>query len=103
MTPRQFLSTYKYDPRLVTGKFFSSEPLQVERGDRVGVVLLNLGGPNRKEDVEPFLYNLFMDPAIIDIPLPKWLRDPLCRYIARKRSKKSTENVPAPRYSARTF
>mgnify|MGYP006190214245 CR=1 FL=1 len=37
MTPRQFLSTYKYDPRLVTGKFFSSEPLQVERGDRVGV------------------------------------------------------------------
>ncbi len=86
MTPRQFLSTYKYDSRLVTGKFFSSEPLQIERGDKIGVVLLNLGGPNRKEDVAPFLYNLFMDPAIIDIPLPAFLRNALCKYVSRKRS-----------------
>lgn len=86
MTPRQFLSKYRYDSRLVTGKFFPSEPLRVERGDRVGVVLLNLGGPNRTEDVEPFLYNLFMDPAIIDIPLPKVFRHSLCKYVAAKRS-----------------
>jgi ferrochelatase len=38
----------------------------VESGDTVGVVMLNLGGPDSEEAVEPFLYNLFMDPAIID-------------------------------------
>ena len=32
---------------------------------RVGVVLLNLGGPERIQDVGPFLYNLFADPEII--------------------------------------
>ena len=29
---------------------------------RVGVVLLNLGGPERIQDVGPFLFNLFADP-----------------------------------------
>ncbi|NER32339.1 MAG: hypothetical protein F6J89_33265, partial [Symploca sp. SIO1C4] len=32
---------------------------------RVGVLLLNLGGPDGLEDVRPFLYNLFSDPEII--------------------------------------
>ncbi|PSQ94386.1 MAG: ferrochelatase, partial [Bacteroidetes bacterium QH_2_63_10] len=66
MTPREFLSAYQFDRRMVTGGHFPSEPLQVEEGDTVGVVLLNLGGPEKREDVAPFLYNLFMDPAIID-------------------------------------
>ena len=30
---------------------------------KVGVLLLNLGGPERIQDVGPFLYNLFADPA----------------------------------------
>ena len=86
MTPRQFLKEYEYDERLVTGEFFSFEPLRVERGDKVGIVLMNLGGPNSREDVAPFLYNLFMDPAIIDIPLGGKLRHWLCNFIARRRS-----------------
>ena len=32
------------------------------------VILFNLGGPNKLENVEPFLFNLFNDPAIIGIP-----------------------------------
>src|SRR3546814_2000017 len=32
---------------------------------RTAVVLFNLGGPDRPEAVEPFLFNLFFDPAII--------------------------------------
>ena len=32
---------------------------------RVGVLLLNLGGPEQLEDVRPFLFNLFSDPEII--------------------------------------
>jgi protoporphyrin/coproporphyrin ferrochelatase len=30
---------------------------------KVGVLLLNLGGPERIQDVGPFLYNLFSDPT----------------------------------------
>ncbi|MFB6230413.1 MAG: ferrochelatase [Salinibacter sp.] len=71
MTPYEFLrrydrEDYNSDPRLVEGGFFPSSKLGVESGDTVGVVLLNLGGPDGEESVEPFLYNLFMDPAIID-------------------------------------
>ena len=39
---------------------------QVE--DRVGVLLLNLGGPETLADVQPFLYNLFVDESIIRLP-----------------------------------
>ena len=33
------------------------------------VILFNLGGPDKLESVEPFLFNLFNDPAIISIPV----------------------------------
>eukprot|EP00798_Chlamydomonas_sp_ICE-L_P014587 gene14587-20636_t len=36
--------------------------------DKVGVLLLNLGGPETLADVKPFLYNLFVDPDIIRLP-----------------------------------
>lgn len=61
-------------------------------GDTVGVVMMNLGGPIAYEDVEPFLYNLFMDPAIIDLPIPKWLRHPLCKFISSSRAKSVGED-----------
>src|SRR5690625_5211772 len=50
--------------------------------------MLNLGGPDTVEQIERFLYNLFMDPAIISIPLKVILRHWICRYIARSRAKK---------------
>ncbi|HBR56926.1 MAG TPA: ferrochelatase, partial [Blastocatellia bacterium] len=37
--------------------------------EKIGVVLMNLGGPDSPEAVEPFLFNLFNDPDIIDFPL----------------------------------
>ncbi len=41
---------------------------------RVAIVLLNLGGPDKPESVEPFLFNFFRDPAIIGAPNPiRWL------------------------------
>ena len=58
---------------------------------RVGVLLLNLGGPDRLEDVGPFLFNLFADPDIIRIPFP-WLQRPLAWLISTRRTKKSQEN-----------
>ena len=88
MTPRQFLRHYSYDQRLITGAYYDSKPLSLNKGDTVGVVLMNLGGPDALEDVRPFLYNLFMDPAIIDIPLKGVWRHWLSAFIARTRSKK---------------
>jgi ferrochelatase len=51
---------------------------------KIGIVLFNLGGPDSLEAVEPFLRNLFSDPAIIS--LPAILRKPLARFIARRRA-----------------
>ncbi len=51
---------------------------------RLAVVLFNLGGPDRLESVEPFLFNLFNDPAIIGLPAS--LRWPLAKLIARRRA-----------------
>ncbi|MBE9036771.1 ferrochelatase [aff. Roholtiella sp. LEGE 12411] len=58
---------------------------------RVGVLLLNLGGPDKLEDVGPFLYNLFSDPEIIRLPF-RWLQKPLAWFIASRRTKTSQEN-----------
>lgn len=58
---------------------------------RVGVLLLNLGGPDKLDDVGPFLYNLFSDPEIIRLPF-SWLQKPLAWFIASRRTKTSQEN-----------
>lgn len=47
------------------------------------IVLFNLGGPDSLEAVEPFLTNLFSDPAVIS--LPSFIRKPLARFIAKRR------------------
>jgi ferrochelatase len=58
---------------------------------RVGVLLLNLGGPDKIEDVRPFLYNLFSDPEIIRLPIAA-LQKPLAWLISTLRAKKSEAN-----------
>lgn len=51
---------------------------------KVAIVLFNLGGPDSPEAVQPFLFNLFNDPAIIGIPNPiRWL---LAKFISSKRA-----------------
>lgn len=57
------------------------------QNDLTAVVLLNLGGPDSLEAVEPFLYNLFCDPFIIDLPLGFLFRKPLAKRISSKRAK----------------
>lgn len=54
--------------------------------EKVAVVLFNLGGPDSREAIKPFLYNFFTDPNIIRVPNP--LRNIIARLIAAKRSKK---------------
>jgi ferrochelatase len=56
--------------------------------ERIGVLLFNLGGPEKLDDVRPFLFNLFSDPDIIRLP---WsvLQKPLAWIISAGRHKKS--------------
>lgn len=55
---------------------------------KIGVVLLNLGGPDSSEAVQPFLYNLFSDPDIINFPLSFLFRKRLAKLISTKRAPK---------------
>ena len=48
------------------------------------VILFNLGGPDKLENVKPFLFNLFNDPAILN--LPSFFRYPLAKLISNRRA-----------------
>ncbi len=52
--------------------------------EKIAVVLFNLGGPDCPAAVRPFLFNLFLDPAIIGLPV--FLRAPLAAFIAWRRA-----------------
>lgn len=60
----------------------------MSNSSKIGVVLFNLGGPEKLSDVRPFLYNLFCDAEIIKLP---WsgLQKPLAWLISTTREKKS--------------
>nr|GEX42915.1 F-box domain-containing protein [Tanacetum cinerariifolium] len=60
--------------------------------EKVGVLLLNLGGPETRNDFQPFLYNLLADPDIIRLPkLFRFLQRPLAKLISTLRTPKSKE------------
>ncbi|MBN2645816.1 MAG: ferrochelatase [Desulfuromonadaceae bacterium] len=56
------------------------------------LVLLNMGGPDSIEAVEPFLYNLFADRDLIQLPLGALLQKPLAKLISHFRAKSVREN-----------
>jgi ferrochelatase len=62
---------------------------------KIAVVLFQLGGPDSLAAVEPFLYNLFCDPDIINFPGSFLARKPLAKLISVTRAK-----VAGQRYAA---
>jgi protoporphyrin/coproporphyrin ferrochelatase len=56
-------------------------------GRKIGVVLFQLGGPDSLDAIEPFLYNLFSDPDIIDFPFARIARQPLAKLISSTRAR----------------
>jgi ferrochelatase len=62
---------------------------------KIAVVLFQLGGPDSLETVEPFLFNLFMDPDIINFPLAFLARRPLAKLISGRRAPKVQNNYKA--------
>ncbi|MEE8352343.1 MAG: ferrochelatase [Rhodospirillales bacterium] len=58
--------------------------LMSKAAPRIAVVLFNLGGPDAPDAIEPFLFNLFNDPAIIGLSGPlRWL---LAKVISKRRT-----------------
>lgn len=68
------------------------DPANSLGGASVGVVLFQLGGPDSLDAVEPFLYNLFSDPDIIDFPFARLARAALARLISSRRARKVREH-----------
>jgi len=72
--------------------------------ERTGVLLVQLGGPERRAELRPFLYELFADPEILSIPAP--FRQVVAFLIAVARAPKSAETYerigwsPIRRWSA---
>ncbi|MEZ4485679.1 MAG: ferrochelatase [Syntrophotaleaceae bacterium] len=63
------------------------------RADRTtGLVLLNMGGPENLDEVEPYLCRLFSDRRLIRLPGGPLLQKPLARLIARRRAPKSRDH-----------
>jgi protoporphyrin/coproporphyrin ferrochelatase len=62
---------------------------------RVGVVLFQLGGPDTPGAIEPFLFNLFCDPEIVDFPFARIGRKPLAKLISTTRAKKVQHHYSA--------
>jgi ferrochelatase len=54
---------------------------------KIAIILFNLGGPDSLEAVQPFLRNLFGDPAILRVP--SFIRRPLASFLARRRAPKA--------------
>ena len=59
---------------------------------KTAIVLFNLGGPDKISSVKPFLFNLFNDPAIINLPQP--FRFFIATLISNLRKKKA-QNIYA--------
>ena len=59
---------------------------------KIAVVLFQLGGPDSQAAVEPFLYNLFRDPDIINFPGSFLARRPLAKLISATRAKVARQN-----------
>lgn len=58
--------------------------------EKTAIVLFNMGGPARLQDVRPFLRNLFADRAIINLPNP--FRYLLAEIISRSRKTEAMKN-----------
>ncbi len=56
------------------------------------LILLNMGGPDSLDTIEPFLYNLFSDRELIQLPLGGLLQKPFARLISHFRSRKVRES-----------
>jgi protoporphyrin/coproporphyrin ferrochelatase len=54
---------------------------------RVGILLMQMGGPRHLEEVEPYIQRLFADRNLVRLPLPvSFFQKPLSHWVARRRA-----------------
>jgi len=83
-------------PALVAASPSDTTSSDAANEGNIGVLLLNLGGPDTLDEVEPFLYNLFSDPEIITLPSwAGWLNGPVAKAISSTRAPISKEGYAA--------
>src|SRR6202167_4882706 len=83
-------SSMENSPDVQSGRHRAASGTTKGHSDAVAVVLLQLGGPDSLAAVEPFLFNLFCDPDIIDFPFSRIGRRPLAKLISSTRAKKAS-------------
>ena len=84
MTPTEYLRTHRPARAVLTGAAFDQEPVRVTVGDVVGVVMMEVGGPLRPDEVVPFLESRLLDPVAVELRVPHLLRRHAARYHARR-------------------
>ena len=83
-------------PNELTSSHFLGEPLGMPNTGRgLGIVLFQLGGPDTLEAIQPFLFNLFCDPDIIDFPFARIGRRPLAKLVSATRAKRVQHHYAA--------
>jgi len=95
MSPLEVKSTFTKGNRLFSGPIFSSQPLDVSAGDRVGVVLLVPGAPESKDEVFGYLYRRFLMPDVGSSGLVYWASHFRARLKARVSSRKVIQEYKA--------
>ena len=73
-----------------TPRYFSTKPKK-----KTGILMMNMGGPSKSEEVGPFLYNLFTDRDIIQMPFQKFLGP----FLAKRRTPNVTKLYEAIGFS----
>jgi ferrochelatase len=61
------------------------------RDAKIAIIIFNLGTPNSKEELEPYLRNIFSDPNIIKLSVGRYFLPALAKIIAKMRVKKARE------------
>lgn len=59
-----------------------------KRDDKIALIMLGMGGPDRLENIGEFLFNIFSDRSIIRLPGGSLFQKPLARLISLMRRKK---------------
>jgi len=57
---------------MITINRFNCESVSVCRKPKTGILMLNMGGPEKLEDVHDFLLRLFMDTDLMKLPVQKY-------------------------------
>jgi len=58
---------------------------------KTAVIICNMGGPNKLDDVQQYLTNIFEDPAIINYPVGQFIRNKFAAALAKSRVEESKE------------